>query len=91
MVASPDPSRGFVPKAFVVPRQEAKPGPELVTELQDFIKQRLAPYKYPRLVEFIASLPKTETGKIRRVELRRKEMEAYQQQLAQQTKSSQSG
>jgi 2-aminobenzoate-CoA ligase len=75
VVASPDAVRGFIPKAFVVPRPDAKPGPELASELQEFVKSRLAPYKYPRAIEFISALPKTETGKIRRVELRRKEQE----------------
>ncbi|MBI4443625.1 MAG: benzoate-CoA ligase family protein [Acidobacteria bacterium] len=82
VVASPDPTRGFVPKAYIVPRQDAQPGDELVKALQNFVKERLAPYKYPRRLEFVASLPKTETGKIRRVELRQKEM-----QDAQRTKS----
>jgi 2-aminobenzoate-CoA ligase len=76
VVASPDDTRGTIPKAFVVPRAGVKTGPELAAELQDFVKARLAPYKYPRAVEFVAALPKTETGKIRRVELRRREMDA---------------
>ncbi|MBI4442306.1 MAG: benzoate-CoA ligase family protein [Acidobacteria bacterium] len=76
VVASPDATRGAIPKAFVVVRANARPGPELATELQDFVKARLAPYKYPRAVEFVSALPKTETGKIRRVELRQKEQAA---------------
>lgn len=76
VVASPDATRGTIPKAFVVPRAGAKPGPELASELQEFVKARLAPYKYPRAVEFVSALPKTETGKIRRVELRRREQDA---------------
>ena len=82
VVASPDPTRGMIPKAFVVPRAGIAPGPELVSELQNFVKSRVAPYKYPRIVEFVSALPKTETGKIRRVELRRKELEASTQQPA---------
>jgi len=75
VVASPDATRGFVPKAFVVLRPGATPGEQLVAELQAFVKARIAPYKYPRAVEFVSALPKTETGKIRRVDLRRKESE----------------
>lgn len=73
VVASPDATRGTIPKAFVVPRAGVKTGPELTAELQNFVKGRLAPYKYPRAVEFVTSLPKTESGKIRRVELRQRE------------------
>ncbi|HWP84284.1 MAG TPA: benzoate-CoA ligase family protein [Terriglobia bacterium] len=76
VVASPDPTRGSIPKAFIVPKAGVLPGPELVAELQEFVKARLAPYKYPRAVEFVPALPKTETGKIRRVELRQREMAA---------------
>jgi len=82
VVASPDMTRGFVPKAFVVIRAGASPSPELITELQEFAKARLAPYNYPRPIEFVASLPKTETGKIRRVELRSRERESFSQQRA---------
>ena len=80
VVASPDITRGFVPKAFVVLRPGVAPGLELIIELQKFAKARLATYKYPRLIEFVASLPKTETGKIRRVELRNRERESSRQQ-----------
>jgi 2-aminobenzoate-CoA ligase len=75
VVASPDPLRGFVPKAFVVLRPEFVAGEDLVASLQNHVKAELAPYKYPREVEFVDSLPKTETGKIRRDELRRRERE----------------
>ena len=71
VVASPDEMRGHIVKAFVVPREGVPaPGPELAHELQNFVKARIAPYKYPRAVEFIATLPKTETGKIQRFKLR---------------------
>ena len=73
VVASPDGTRGFIPKAFVVLRPEQKGTPQLAADLQSFAKERLAVYKYPRAVEFMAALPKTETGKIRRVELRNRE------------------
>jgi len=73
VVASPDPVRGFVPKAFVVLKPGSQGGPGLVADLQEHVKRELAPYKYPREIEFVAALPRTETGKIRRVELRDRE------------------
>jgi 2-aminobenzoate-CoA ligase len=73
VVASPDSLRGSIPKAFVILNEKYAPSDELAKELQDFVKQEIAPYKYPRKVEFLHSLPKTETGKIRRVELRERE------------------
>jgi 2-aminobenzoate-CoA ligase len=73
VVASPDPTRGFVTKAFVVLKPGVTPTPALVEEIQEFVKGEIAPYKYPRLVEFVDRLPRTETGKIRRVELRQRE------------------
>ena len=78
VVASPDSTRGFVPKAFVVLRDGTAASPELATELQSFAKLRLAAYKYPRIVEFVSTLPKTQTGKIRRVELRNREQQTFQ-------------
>jgi 2-aminobenzoate-CoA ligase len=73
VVASPDPVRGFVPKAFVVLDAKAEAGDDLVLALQNHVKSELAPYKYPREIEFVASLPITETGKIRRDQLRQRE------------------
>src|SRR5438067_485061 len=70
VVASPDPVRGEIVKAFVVLRPGHTPGDELVRTLQDHVKRVTAPYKYPRAIEFVAGLPKTVSGKIRRVELR---------------------
>lgn len=58
------------PKAFVVLREGIQPSPELARELQDFVKMRIAPYKYPRWIEFVPELPKTATGKIQRFKLR---------------------
>jgi acyl-coenzyme A synthetase/AMP-(fatty) acid ligase len=55
----------------VVLRDGFRPSPELGRELQDHVKEQTAPYKYPRLVEFADSLPKTASGKIKRAELRR--------------------
>ncbi|RMF07657.1 MAG: acyl-CoA synthetase [Alphaproteobacteria bacterium] len=73
VVSSPDETRGEVVKAFVVLAPGYKPSDELVRELQEHVKTVTAPYKYPRKVEFLDSLPKTVSGKIRRVELRQKE------------------
>ena len=70
VVAHPDPERGNVPKAYVVLSDGIEESVELVRELQDHVKNSIAPYKYPRAVEFIAALPKTQTGKIQRFALR---------------------
>jgi len=68
-VAAPDPDRGAVVKAVVVLR-DGEPSDELARELQEHCKRETAPYKFPRIVEFAAELPKTSTGKIRRAALR---------------------
>jgi acetyl-CoA synthetase/medium-chain acyl-CoA synthetase len=73
VVASPDPLRGEVVKAFVVLQAGHVPAPELAHELQEHVKRVTAPYKYPREIEFVDALPKTVSGKIRRVELRERE------------------
>jgi 2-aminobenzoate-CoA ligase len=73
VVASPDDLRGMVPKAFVVLRAAYPPSDDLKNMLQEFVRATLAPYKYPRSIEFVEELPKTSTGKIRRTELRRTE------------------
>ena len=70
VIGAPDPERGQVVKAFVVLAPGHEPGPQLCRALQDFVKATVAPYKYPRLVEFVAQLPKTATGKIQRHVLR---------------------
>ena len=57
VVASPDDRRGMIPKAFVVPREPVRPGSDLVGELQEFVKKQIAPYKYPRRVEFLEPYP----------------------------------
>ncbi|MBO0745285.1 MAG: AMP-binding protein, partial [Candidatus Dormibacteraeota bacterium] len=69
-VAKADPLRGEIVKAFCVLAPGHEPSPRLVEELQDHVKAVTAPYKYPREIEFVADLPKTISGKIRRVELR---------------------
>ena len=70
VVGVPDTDRGQIVKAFVVLHAGAEPGEELVRELQEFVKSQIAPYKYPRQIEFVASLPRTETGKLQRFRLR---------------------
>ncbi len=69
-VAAPDDERGAVVRAFVVLRDGYAGSDELVRALQTHVKEETAPYKYPRRVEFVAQLPKTPSGKIRRAELR---------------------
>ena len=66
----PDPVRGFVVKATVVLRDGFEGSDELVKELQNYVKTNTAPYKYPRIVEFVDELPKTFSGKVRRVAIR---------------------
>jgi acyl-coenzyme A synthetase/AMP-(fatty) acid ligase len=75
-VASPDAERGEVVKAFVVLRPGHEPSEALARELQEHVKRVTAPYKYPRRVEFVAELPKTASGKLRRRELRDREYAA---------------
>ena len=75
MTGVPDPVRGMVVKATVVLAKEYKDkaGDALVKELQNHVKHETAPYKYPRRIEFVDELPKTISGKIRRVEIREKD------------------
>jgi 2-aminobenzoate-CoA ligase len=73
VVAAPDEERGHVVKAFIVVRPGFTPGPELARELQDFVKAEIAPYKYPRRIEFVEKLPRTDTGKLQRFRLREQE------------------
>jgi len=70
VVGAPDEERGQIVKAFVVLKPTAQPGPATVAALQDFVKQSIAPYKYPRAIEFRDKLPRTETGKLQRFRLR---------------------
>jgi len=67
VVASPDERRGNVVKAFVVLAAGHEPADELAEEIKAFVRGRLSAYAYPRLIEFVDALPKTLTGKIRRV------------------------
>ena len=76
ITAAPDPIRGQVVKATIVLARDYIPGDEaLAKELQAHVKKATAPYKYPRIVEFVAELPKTTSGKIRRVEIRQGDAE----------------
>jgi acetyl-CoA synthetase len=72
-VASPDEVRGHVVKAFIVVAEGHEPSDEVARDIQAFVRGRLSAYAYPRKVEFVADLPKTLTGKIRRIELRERE------------------
>jgi acetyl-CoA synthetase len=74
-VASPDERRGSVVKAFVVLAPGEEPSEELAEQIKAFVRERLSAYAYPRRIEFVAELPKTLTGKIRRIELRQREEE----------------
>lgn len=78
VVSSPDVTRGFIVKAFVVLRAGQAPSSALVTELQEHVKRELAPYKYPRAVQFVERLPRTETGKIQRYVLRTADVLPYE-------------
>ena len=73
VVASPDDVRGEVVKAFIVLTKDFTPSEALARELQEFVKKRATPYKYPRKIEFVDELPKTISGKIKRKELKNKE------------------
>jgi 2-aminobenzoate-CoA ligase len=74
VVGAPDEIRGNIVKAYLVLRADFTPGPELVKELQDFVKAEIAPYKYPRAIEFLDSLPRTATGKLQRFRLRERDL-----------------
>jgi 2-aminobenzoate-CoA ligase len=76
VVASPDEARGHVVKAFVVPSEGVGAGDALAAELQQHVKDLIAPYKYPRRIEFVDALPRTLTGKVQRAVLRKQEGEA---------------
>ena len=72
----PDPVRGLAVKATIVLAAEVEASDALVTELQSWVKERTAPYKYPRIISFVPALPKTVNGKVRRAEIRRADEEA---------------
>lgn len=74
VIASPDKVRGNIVKAFIILHNGANGNQELIQCLQNHVKSLTAPYKYPRAIEFVTELPKTASGKIRRVELRQQEL-----------------
>jgi 2-aminobenzoate-CoA ligase len=76
VVGAPDEERGQIVKAFIVLQPGFEAGPALTRQLQDFVKATVAPYKYPREIEFTAALPKTQTGKTQRFVLRQRELDA---------------
>ncbi|MGN0596639.1 MAG: AMP-binding protein, partial [Ruminiclostridium sp.] len=75
VTGAPDPIRGQVVKATVVLAKGYTPSDELAKELQNHVKKNTAPYKYPRIVEFVDELPKTISGKIKRVQIRKEDSE----------------
>jgi 2-aminobenzoate-CoA ligase len=82
VVAAPDEERGHIVKAYVVLRSGETGGDAMTKTLQDFVKAAIAPYKYPRAIEYVASLPRTQTGKLQRFELRKLAQEAGRKKLA---------
>jgi 2-aminobenzoate-CoA ligase len=70
VVGIPDDERGQLVSAFVILKPGFSGGEQMVKNLQDFVKAIIAPYKYPRRIEFVATLPRTETGKLQRFKLR---------------------
>lgn len=76
-VASPHRERGEIVKAFVVLAEGIEPTDDLTKTLQDHVKSVTAPYKYPRAIDYVAGLPKTTSGKIKRAELKRREWEGW--------------
>ena len=78
VVGSPDRERGEIVKAFIVLKASREGGEALRRELQDFVKSAIAPYKYPRAIEFVSQLPRTETGKLQRFRLRQLERERFE-------------
>ena len=73
VIGKPDAARGAIVKAFVVLQPNYSPGDSLVEDIQNHVRGRLAPYEYPREIEFIDALPMTTTGKVQRKELRKRE------------------
>jgi len=82
VVGQPDDERGQIVKAYVVLNQGFAPDAALSRTLQDYVKATVAPYKYPRAVEYVPNLPRTETGKLQRFELRRRAAETAASKLA---------
>lgn len=78
IIGVPHPDRGQIVKAIIVLAKGYQASDELAKELQDFVKKNTAPYKYPRIIEFVKEMPKTISGKIRRVELREQDAKSKQ-------------
>lgn len=76
VIGVPDPLRGEIVKAYIVPQPGWQPGPELEAQIRAFVRERLAAHAYPRAIVFVDDLPRTATGKIRRAELRAAERQA---------------
>jgi len=76
VVGAPDPDRGQIVKAYVVLRPGQAGDAAMTKGLQDYVKETIAPYKYPRAIEYVSTLPRTQTGKLQRFELRRMASEA---------------
>ncbi len=77
VIGAPDASRGQIVLAVIVLRAGVEASSDLVRELQDFVKRAIAPYKYPRAIEFREALPKTQTGKLQRFRLRQEALDRY--------------
>ncbi|NHM92662.1 AMP-binding protein [Staphylococcus sp. 10602379] len=77
VVASPHADRGHIVKAFVILQEGIEGDDVLIQQMQQFVKESVAPYKYPRAIEFVDTLPKTNSGKIRRIELRQAEQRKF--------------
>jgi 2-aminobenzoate-CoA ligase len=71
VIGWPDEERGTIVKAFVILKEGHGGGGEMVATLQEHVKKAIAPYKYPRAIEFVDTLPRTETGKLQRFKLRK--------------------
>jgi 2-aminobenzoate-CoA ligase len=82
VVGAPDEERGQIVKAYVVLRPGLSGEPALTKVLQEHVKATIAPYKYPRAVEYVTQLPRTQTGKLQRFELRRIASAAASHKLA---------
>jgi 2-aminobenzoate-CoA ligase len=82
VVGAPDPDRGMIVKAYVILRPDRVGDAALTKALQDYAKEQIAPFKYPRAIEYVTELPKTATGKLQRFELRRMAATAAGQKLA---------
>jgi len=82
VVGQPDEDRGQIVKAYVVLRPGYAAEPALTKVLQEYVKDTIAPYKYPRAIDYVAALPRTQTGKLQRFELRRMAADQAARKLA---------